>query len=55
MLLKQLLAQYDDPLRREAIYALVRMAEQERLYQHVLTAGALPTTRTMDWTHDRIP
>jgi hypothetical protein len=38
ILLEQLVIQYDDPLRRDAIYALVRMAEQEQLFQMSLAS-----------------
>lgn len=42
MLLRQLITEYDNPLQRDMIYALVRRAEQERLFQEALMADQLP-------------
>jgi hypothetical protein len=42
ILLEQLIIDYDNPLRREAIYILVRRAEQEREFQKALTAVEFP-------------
>ena len=42
LLLEQLIIEYDNPLRREAIYTLVHRAEQEREFQKALTADRFP-------------
>jgi hypothetical protein len=42
MLLQQLIIEYDNPLQRDMIYALVRRAEQERLFQEALMADRRP-------------
>ena len=42
LLLEQLIVEYDNPLRREAIYIRVRRAEQEREFQKAFAADQFP-------------